>query len=93
MNPDEPFLVLSGDQSPEGLRRYAETLEDLRRSSGIYAVATTSPLAGVYISLAVVILVCIFLYMLYGGKDANEEIVVYGSIISIGLLIASGISI
>jgi len=93
MSADEPLLALSTDQSPEGRQVYAERMSRLREESGIYAIPTSSRYASIYISLAIVILVSVFLYMLYGGNSANENVVVYGSAGAIGLLIASGVSV
>lgn len=93
MSADEPFLSLAADQSPAGREAFADTLSRLRHETGIFAVKTSSMYAGLYISIAVVILVVVFLYMLYYGKDADERIVVYSSAVSIGLLVASDVSI
>ncbi len=93
MSADEPFLSLATDQSPSGREEYAALLSKMREDTGIFAVPTSSRFAAMYISLAIVILVVIFLYMLHEGGAANEEIVVYGSAGAIGLLIASGVSI
>lgn len=93
MSADEPFLSLATDQSPEGREAYATLLSRLREDNGVFAIPTASPFAATYISLAIVILVVIFLYMLHEGAGAKEEVVVYGSAGAIGLLIASGVSV
>lgn len=93
MSADEPFLSLAPDQSFDGRKAFAETLSRARSESGIYAVPTSSIYASAYISIAIVVLIVIFLYMLDQGNKADEHIVVYGSAAAIGLLIASGVSI
>jgi hypothetical protein len=93
MSADEPFLSLSADQSQSGREDYRNTLSRVREETGIFAVPTSSRYAAAYISMAIIILVSIFLYMLHGGSDANEEVVVYGSAAAIGLLVASGVSV
>ncbi len=93
MSADEPFLSFATDQSPAGREAYAELMSKMREDSGVFAIPTASPFAATYISLAIVILVVVFLYMLHEGAAAKEEVVVYGSAGAIGLLIASGVSI
>lgn len=93
MSADEPLLSLATDQSDEGRKTFAETLSRVRDESGVFAVASSSRYAAAYISIAIVILVSIFLYMLDQGSKADENVVVYGSAAAVGLLIASGVSV
>ncbi len=91
-----PLGVLSSDRSKIGIDRFISNIEKerMRVDPDIYKKIIVGNLhAGLMVSIATVLLVVIFIYGLAYKDNADPNVMVYSTILSIGLLVASGVVI
>lgn len=88
---------LSEYPSPDGQEEYIKKVVAARRLNDpeIYdkILVTDNKYSRLLVSFATVLLIVIFLYGYMKGDSSDPNVMIYGSIIAIGSLLASGVSL
>jgi len=88
---------LSEYPSPDGQEEYIKKVIHTRQQNepDIYEriIVTDNKYSRLLVSIATIVLIVIFLYAYQVKESADPNVMIYGSILSIGLLLASGVSL
>lgn len=88
---------LSENPSPDGQMEFVKKVVATRKQNdpNIYdkIIVADNSYAKLMVSISTIIMIIIFLYAYKDREKANPNVMIYGSILSIGLSIASGVSL